>query len=245
MKKIIAIILVTTCIISLVACGRGSSTDDKFLTDMAAGLEARWDLSAADEESKATDNREHFEAYIDAELNKISQYKDAEFEDKDFGEKAKTYIGYIEKSKELMKYYDSNIIRFWEEYDPIYRERAKLIVEIDETYELPISDEHKKNMEELKGVADLATKIQNIIDNAKFKKVDSQYGYKTYEAVIENTTGENFDYFLLNVNLEDKDGVVVETQTPYTENWKPGVKHKFKFETEASFKKINVVSAEY
>ena len=62
---------------------------------------------------------------------------------------------------------------------------------------------------------------------------------------VENTTDNTFEYFNFNISLVDKDGVVVETQNAYTENWKPGDKHRFEFSTDKEFDKIEVETAEW
>jgi len=53
---------------------------------------------------------------------------------------------------------------------------------------------------------------------------------------VKNTTSDDFNYFAFNININDKDGVTVETTTASTDNWEAGTKHRFEFETEKSFK---------
>ena len=83
-------------------------------------------------------------------------------------------------------------------------------------------------------VSDADVKTQKLEKNA--------YGYKTYSAVVKNTTSDDFNYFAFNINLNDKDGVTVETTTASTDNWEAGTKHRFEFGTEKSFKSIEIKS---
>lgn len=246
MKRVLVFIMCITVAICFAACGESKSVDDSFIEAEASGLQARWDLSDQHDKDKVEDNAENFIACVDAELNKVSEFKDSEFEDKTLGKLAKEYIDILEKSKDLAsKYYDKNYKTFDKQYTPLNQRRSQIIQKFSEDYKMPIDKEHQSTLDEFIADAKLTSAVQEIINNAKFEKVSDEYGWKEYEAVLENTADQKFDYFVFNINLVDKDGVVVETQSASTDNWDVGEKHRFKFSTDAKFKKIEIDSAEY
>ena len=66
------------------------------------------------------------------------------------------------------------------------------------------------------------------LSNMNFKKdKNSSYDWKNYNAIVKNTSSIDFDSFVADVNLLDKDGVIVESTTVYVNSWKQGAKTKF------------------
>lgn len=241
-NKGIMVILAVIMVISLSCCGE-KSADESFLTDMAEGLQARWDLSES-QDSEAL-NAEDFEACVDVELDLLSKYKEAEFEDEKLGELALKYIEGLEKAKDLTKYYDKNYAQFYTEYSPISDERSQIINIINSEYGLDIEEKYQKTLDGFIAQAELVDSVQEIMEKVKFEKVKDEYGWKTYEATVENTSENTFRELWFNVSLEDSDGVVVETVEAHTSEWAPGQKHKFQFQTDKKFDKANVVNMEY
>ena len=234
----------------LAACGSGGasgkSVDESFISAAAKGLQARWDISDKQDEEGTASTAETFTACIDAELNAISEFKEAEFEDETLGNLAKEYIEILEKSKELTaNYYDKNYATFDSEYTPLNQRRSQIIKTFSEDYQLPIDDDHTDTLNTFIADANLTTAVQDLISSTTFEMTEDDYGWKKYQAVVENTTEKTFDSFTFDINLVDKDGVVVETQNAYTENWKPGDKHRFEFSTDAEFDKIEIEKAEW
>ena len=84
-----------------------------------------------------------------------------------------------------------------------------------------------------------------MLKSIKFEKVKEEYDWKEYEAVVDNTTGVDFESFFLDVKLLDSDGVIVES-IPVSPNgsWGKGQKVKLTFMTDKSFEKIEW-TAEY
>ncbi|MBR3126035.1 MAG: FxLYD domain-containing protein [Mogibacterium sp.] len=246
-KRLFSVVLCIIVASFLAACGAGSSktTDELFISAEAKGLQARWDLSDQ-HEKEGTTGGESFIACVDAELNPIAAYKDSEFEDEALGNLATEYIGILEKSKELASdYYDKNYETFSNEYTTLNQRRSQIIKAFSEDYQLPIDEDHTDTLKTFIADANLTSAVQDIISSTTFELAEDDYGWKKYQAVVENTTDKTFDSFCYNINLVDKDGVVVETQNAYTENWKPGDKHRFEFSTEAEFDKIEIDKAEW
>lgn len=79
-----------------------------------------------------------------------------------------------------------------------------------------------------------------------FEEVDSEYGWTTYQAIVENTTGKDFEQFSLAIKLKDSDDVIIETTYSNSiNNWKNGEKAKFEFLTESNFAKLEWEASYY
>lgn len=249
-KRLFSILLCVLVASFLAACGSGGvaskGADDKFIKAEAKGLQARWDISDQQEKEGKETTGNDFIACVDAELNEVAAFKDAEFEDETLGKLAKEYIEILEKSKELAEnYYDKNIMTFDSEYTPINQRRSQIIKTFNDDYNLPIDDDHQDTLKTFLADAELTTAVQDIISSTSFELEEDDYGWKKYQAVVENTTDKTFEYFNFNVSLVDQDGVVVDTQNASTENWKPGEKHRFEFSTDKEFDKIQVETADW
>nr|WP_243460922.1 FxLYD domain-containing protein [Clostridioides difficile] len=83
-------------------------------------------------------------------------------------------------------------------------------------------------------------KIDAMVKGIKFEKVKDEYDWKTYQATVENTSDLDLQDFYLDINLIDKDGVIIETQTSTSVNgtWKKGQKVRLEFNTDKNFEKI-------
>lgn len=223
-------------------CEYELSVNGQFLKALATGLEERWKLTDAEKETETT---EDWENYINAEYTMISKFANMNFEDQNLADLAKNYIKMLESAQDIVKYYGSNESTFWREYNPIYQERAIILMKINNDYVIPVSDDKKVKLNDIVTSGELVLKLQEILSNAKFQKISEEYGWKEYEAVVENTSNTAFSWFIFNINLIDKNGTIVETPTASTSNWGIGNKHKFKFSTNENFEKIVVYSCNY
>lgn len=99
-KRFFSVMLCILVVTFLAACGgaSGKTVDESFISAAAKGLQTRWDISDKQEAEGTTINAESFVACIDAELNEISEFKEAEFEDETLKSLASEYIGILEKS---------------------------------------------------------------------------------------------------------------------------------------------------
>lgn len=78
-----------------------------------------------------------------------------------------------------------------------------------------------------------------------FNKVKTSGNYSYYEAVIENITDKTFEYFSIDINLLDVDGVIIESNYCSVNNFEPGKKAKIEFSTDAKFEKYELTSDYY
>lgn len=249
MKKYLLIMLVLSLIFSIgimTGCSSSSSdevkyADQDFIKSMSKGLEARWALT-----EKATDEEsiEDMQSYIQAELDQVSQYESATFEDTKLQEKALRYINVLKDSYENASYslsdkdYDK-----WQEY---IDERAVLIKDFVDNYGLTVSSKYQATMDEfLANGQSVATEnaqkdaIDKLVKGLDFEVTeDDGYGWKTYSATFENTTDYDVADLSLEINLLDSEGVIVGTEYADVSNVKKGQKAKLKFETDTKFEKV-------
>lgn len=82
-------------------------------------------------------------------------------------------------------------------------------------------------------------KIDKMLKDIEFEKVKEEYEWKDYEAIVENTSGVDFDYFCLDVKLLDADGVIVESILAGVDGtWPKDKKAKIVFSTDKEFAKL-------
>ena len=114
-------------------------------------------------------------------------------------------------------------------------------------YDLSVDEAHQDLLQQFKSYGNQVKqteenqgKIDELLNSFGFEETNNNYGYKTYNAIVENTTGIDFDIFSININLLDEDGVLVETVYASFNNWSNGVKAKFEFETDKDFSSTEV-----
>ena len=256
MKKKILLLFAVFCLaVSIAGCS--SSKDDycdkDFLSAMSKGLNDRWKDTSGDDVVPGTDEqKEAFSKIVSNELNNIKDYKDKKFEDSKLQELAIKYINILQDQKDALDYVTVNYEKYEDLWDTAYDERSKLIVEINKKYNLDIDKENEDilkemetNSKEVKDKENIENSISDMIKNAELKLVSSEYGYKDYEVILENKTSVKFSSFVLDVKLKDNDGIIVDTLVDFEDNWEPGTKVKFTFNTDQDFKSYEFVTSYY
>lgn len=270
MKKLISVLLCSLTMFLLMGCGdKTTSTatdktkeqyaDKDFMNSLSKGLEARWDLNDKDDQSQKSsgkqiqngseEQRKAFISYADAELSEIDKYKNEKFEDSKLQEKAIKYINLINDQKASCDYITADYKKFGQIYSKSYNERSQLLIDFVNNYGLTASEKHSQILKDLviKGqevtkVEDSKNAVKTMTDAIKFEKVDSSSSWKKYQAVVENTSGIDFSYYDLSINLLDKDGVIVETEHANVANWGKGQKAKFEFSSNKEFTSTSIVA---
>lgn len=262
LKFIMAVALMAVLVLG--GCGgeqknaQEESADNNFLEDFAKGLEARWDLSEADEKKEGYDeilvnSQEYHDMminYIDAELQTIEKYQNEKFEDSQLQEIAIKYINLLKQHKECCDYMTVDYDRYLTEYEPIYNERSKIIKELVEDYGLTVDDKYQDILNEflvnsklVEETEDKESAVKSLVDSIQFQMVnDDGYGYKTYQAIVENTTDIDFETFSVNINLLNGEGVIVESFYDSVTNFGKGVKAQLEFSTDKEFASTQVVA---
>ncbi|MGL5694201.1 MAG: FxLYD domain-containing protein, partial [Peptostreptococcaceae bacterium] len=186
---------------------------------------------------------------VKKELDILSKYKDAKFDNPELKKLAQDYILALETQQDALKYYDSDYGKYERLWKDGYDSRSTILVTLVEKFGLELSekqfDDLKTNAQVVKENQEFQSKIDTILKGIKFEIVKDEYGWKDYEAVVENTSGVDLEGFYLNIDLIDKDGIVVDTtMASHNGIWKNGQKYKFTFSTDKTFEKMEW-TAEY
>lgn len=214
---------------------------------MQKGLESRWDIT--DNADYVTDDemKETLGSAVKAELDSVEKYKDEKFEDSALQELVLKYINTLKAQEESLDYVSADPDKFNTDWQSAYEERTQMIDTFYNDYDLKVSEKYESDLEELLTKSKLVTEeantketIEKWIDSFAFTEVSDEYGFKTYEAVVENTTGVDFDYISLSINLIDAEGVTLETTYASIDNVTNGAKVKFEFTTDAEFSSTEI-----
>ncbi len=252
MKKNILIALVFVLVLSLAACGTQQPEasmppeycDEAFLNDFTAGLMARWDLTDNEnsDENKDKSERELLTEYINAELSKIEQYRSGLFEDSKLQERAIAYINLLHDQQDALAYINSDYSKYSDLWADAYNKRTQMISAFIADYNLEFPEAYSETVADITTNAKVVTekneldqKVQQMVDALNFEMVQNDYGYKTYRAVVENITDQNFSDFSVDVSLINADGVLIATEYAYVENLSPGQKGYMEFFTDQDF----------
>lgn len=265
MKKRIGIIILSVLFVSAAITGCGNTkegsaekekkeavADEKFLKDLAKGLEARWSIKDQDVELGSEEEKKYTDKLVSAELDILEKYQNEKFEDSKLQEKAIQYINLLKQQKEALDYMTADYEKYGELWTEAYDKRTQMIVDFVNDYKLTVSDKYESTLKDITVNAKQVTeenekeeKVQALVESIEFGLAeDDGYGWKTYNAVVENTTEMTFSYFNLTINLLDQDDVIVETTYANVSNWGKGQKVKFEFMTDKEFAATQV-GAEY
>lgn len=116
----------------------------QFLTDIAAGLNKRWEdndkLSA--DESTDEGKKKSYEIYVDDELQYVDKYRDTEFDDAQFDKLVAMYINGVDLQKKALEYFDDYKLVYNELWGAGYCARATATVDLVDYYklDLPVDD---------------------------------------------------------------------------------------------------------
>lgn len=254
MKKVRSIISVfMTALLILSACGNGDESkkdnvDQSFLNDIEKATAERWKLADKEDDTE-TDSKEHYTELVNTELDILSKYKDKQFNDVKLQALAEKYIEGLEKQSESLKYMNVDYLKYDELWSEGYDLRSTVLLQLQEEYNIELDEEEfadlKTNAQIVNSEKEHKAKIDAIIKNIKFDAPVEEYGWYKYSTVVENTSEVAIDYLEIEIDLMDKDGIVVDTAHIYHSNvWKPNQKIKLEFETDKQVNKMEW-SADY
>lgn len=217
-STVIAVLIAAVIIFTFSACGE-KTADEAFLNDLTSGLEARW---TADSESA-----EDYGKMAQLEYEKISKYKDMQFEDEKLGQLAQDYIAAIETQLEGAKYKESDYNKFAQMYmvDGLAQRYDALSKLVDAGYwSVPDDDNSQKSWKNL-SKSNKAIQDEQHIEILDMKVTGSTgFGYSSYSPQIKlkNNTADKLDMVFIEAQCLDKNGEIVETLQTGIENLKPG-----------------------
>ena len=234
--------------------------DGPFMESLKTGLQKRWDVSAENDKVLAENNgmfpdyntmKKSYHSFVSAELEQLSEYPSQEFEDTKLQEKAIAYINMLNDSDECIdKYLPADEDKFMEEWEKIYNQRTKALKEFVDVYGLTVDEKYQSTLDDMLSTAsyveekeDKEEEVQQLVNSIEFELKEDDDGYKTYSAVVENTTDIDFDYIDLEINLLDADGVIIESTYSDVNNFNSGSKARFEFETMEDFDSYDIVAS--
>lgn len=265
MKKKSVFLGLLFVLVFLVGCTNQETKEEKepqyadkvFIEDMSKGLQARWDLNSKDEQKEGYDeilaqseeNKKMMLSYINTELDIIGKYKDEKFKDSKLQELAIKYINLLNQHKEACDYITVDYEKYDEEFQPIYNERSNVIETMVNDYGMTVDEKHQSTLDDFLTNSKLVTEkkenedaINKMLESIRFKETSDDYGIKTYQAVVENTTNIDFKSFNVSINLLDKEGVIVETAYDQVSAFNKGAKVRFEFNTDKEFDSTQVIA---
>lgn len=238
-KKVVAIVaVVMIAAMSMFGCAQQTENnepeymDEAFLSDLGKGLEARWDLNEQYEKENpdGLDTSESMKSYVQAELDAVGGYANAQFEDSRLREYAVSYINILNDCLEAADSYNPNNIDSLTKWSSLYDERTMLLQEIFENYEVTISEEHQSNLNDVlsngkaaQKTEEVKTSLQAIADSAQFAFEPDEFG-NVYNgtATVTNNTGMDFATVTFDVQMYDENGVRTESTVAAVNNWGNG-----------------------
>lgn len=235
--------------------------DEQFIKDMSKGLQARWDLNEKDEKKEGYDKielqsqeyKDMMLSYIQKELDYTEKYTDEKFKDSKLQEYAVKYINLLKQHKDICQYIPVDYYgKYLDEFNPIYDERSKIIEDLVENYNLTVDKKHQDTLDEFKTNSQLVKdqdameeSVKNMLADIQFTEVSNEDGWKTYQGVVENTTGKDISTLNVDINLKNADGVIVETTYDDVSNFTKGAKAQFEFYTDKDFATTEVTASYY
>lgn len=235
--------------------------DEQFIKDMSKGLQARWDLNEKDEKKEGYDKielqsqeyKDMMLSYIQKELDYTEKYTDEKFKDSKLQEYAVKYINLLKQHKDICQYIPVDYYgKYLDEFNPIYDERSKIIEDLVENYNLTVDKKHQDTLDEFKTNSQLVKdqdameeSVKNMLADIQFTEVSNEDGWKTYQGVVENTTGKDISTLNVDINLKNADGVIVETTYDDVSNFTKGAKAQFEFYTDKDFVTTEVTASYY
>ena len=183
----------------------------------------------------------------------VEKYTDEKFNDSKLQEYAVKYVNLLKQHKDACKYIPVDYYgKYSEELDSIYNERSKIIEDLVENYNLTVDKKHQDTLDEFKTNSQLVKdqdameeSVKNMLANIQFTEVSNEDGWKTYQGVVENTTGKDISTLNVDINLKNADGVIVETTYDDVSNFTKGAKAQFEFYTDKDFATTEVTASYY
>lgn len=245
-KALIGVVVLLT--LSLVGCGNTSNKDlskeDQFKNTIEESINNRWEFTDKNDKSNMGTGSEldYLKSILKKETDKLNEFKDVKFEDKKLEKLKDEYMKALEDQENALKYYEVDYEKSLDKWNEGANERNIAINSLYNGYKLDLD---KKHIKDIQGKIDAIEEtqkskeaIENMVKNVKFTKSEEIEGWSTYIAKVKNTTNETFNQFVLDINLEDKDGNPVEKTNVLMENWEPNQEKTVQFMTNKPFDKM-------
>lgn len=209
--------------------------DDEAMEIIAESVMARADLvDEYEKEGVDTTSMKSLQSYIDTERDHVDKLRTRVFEDTEMQESVLAYINTLDDADKVLENNPVNSAEFYKEWNSIYDKRSMLLKEFVDKYGMEVDEAHQEVLDEMIANGAAATKKSKIDDalaalvaSVPFEKQNDGYGLITYSAIVENTTGVDFENVSMTLGLYDADGVRAEDAYIGTTSWAAGERVKF------------------
>lgn len=208
--------------------------DDEAVAAIADGLEERSDVADAHRAEGTDQTTKALVETTQVEIDAVAPMRNRQFEDSRLQEAVLAYANLLDDMKTAAESSPIDDIDFIQEWTALYGERFVAIKEFVDDWGLTVDEAHQTHLDEIlrnatavEAKADVEEAAQALVASMAFEMVDNGYGFYTYTAVAENTTGIDFGSFSIRLDLYDADGVKVEETHAFTSSWPSGEKVKF------------------
>lgn len=193
---------------------------EEFLNDMTAGQTARWEITDNATEDQLADMSFRY-VYLDAELEYIGKYKDAEFDNEKFGELARLYVSGVSLQREAVGFYEDYPYVFENEWSTGYMMRAYATVDLHDYYGLSIADDKLEECRNyIAGIgAEQAVTLteygrtletEHLLDLEDVSVSPFNQDYDSLKIKVRSTAEIDVRDMSLNVNLLDGNGDIIQ-----------------------------------
>lgn len=222
---------------SLTACSPGASSgsaepdyaDDEAMAVVADGLEARFDVADEHDESGEESTSESYAEAIQAELDYVEPLKKCPFEDSKLQEGILAYANVLDDSMTAVDTYPINSQEFYDAWTDLYNERTVMLKNFVDNYGLEVDFAHEDTLKDMLRNANTVTEqreteeaLDALVSTIVFEKQDDGYGFYTYTATVQNTSGINLENVSLTLGLYDSAGVKADETFTSCSSWAAG-----------------------
>lgn len=225
--------------------------DKESVEELSLGWQERFDI---ENQVTTADSAEEQQKILmkgcEAELSHVEKYANEEFKKQGLKDLIVEYIASLKEGKDALQYYVKDNDKYLSLTISANNDRRRILTRLASDYGLSVDEKYKDAFAEWLTNAETSgtysmqkEEVEDFVAEIEFEREPNEYygeKYHTYSARVENTTNINFEKLDIKVKLYDEDGVVVDTEHAYVENFKSGSTEKIEFSSDAEFEKMEV-----
>lgn len=245
-KALIGVVALLT--LSLVGCGNTNndslSKEDQFKQAIEKSVKDRWEYGDKNESTYVGTDKEidYLKKNIQIEKDILGKFENTKLNDEKLNKLKNDYMNGLKEQEDSLKYYEFDSQKLTDKWTQGYIDRNLALYDLVNDYKLDVDKDKFKDISDkvkvMKEQQEENRLIENMVKNVKFKKSEEGGGWSTYIAKVKNPTNKTFNQFVLDINLEDKDGNPIEKTNVLMENWKPNQEKTVQFMTDKPFDKM-------
>lgn len=238
MNKFFSLFFALLMLFSILGCSNQSekaeekvSPDDVFIEEFSKAINKRW--AEQDKLVETEEDEKYYEKNVEILEKELETIEGslANVEDKELKELGNQYVEGAKLQIEMFKTDDWELELEYSEQSERLRKPA--LIKLVEEYNVIIEEEFQQTYKDFKAQATVINKeneansyAEKLAQEIVFEKTTDEYGDLVYTAIVENTSDFEFDSIDYDVQFKDSDGIVVDNDYIYLENFTPGTKQK-------------------